>query len=322
MRPTVRSRLWAAGTAFVLGFVIANVGILAIAGADRWIWLGVAVVLMLTGAVGVLVADTGRRLSLWAVLGFELAAVATVLPLWWTLAVALTPPDLVATSMLPQEPRWSVLGDVLGAGPLRDAALTSILTASVATVVAMVLAVPAAYALTRRRVRGARAVRVGAVAVLLLPLVALAGPWSDTAALLDLAGSRWLLAPALLTVALPLALWLALPVLRDAPWSLRDSIRSDGASRAQELRAFAVPVLLPDLLVVGALVWVVAAQDAVLGAALGPTDDSRTLPATLLVGSVEPEQAAAVGVLWLLPVLVLLAVAPRRVRRLIGREPR
>ena len=128
MRPTVRSRLWAAGTAFVLGFVIANVGILAIAGADRWIWLGVAVVLMLTGAVGVLVADTGRRLSLWAVLGFELAVVATVLPLWWTLAVALTPADLVATSMLPQEPRWSVLGDVLGAGPLRDAAVTSILT--------------------------------------------------------------------------------------------------------------------------------------------------------------------------------------------------
>ena len=121
---------------------------------------------------------------------------------------------------------------------------------------------------------------------------------------------------------LRIALWLALPVLRDAPWSLRDSIRSDGASRAQELRAFAVPVLLPDLLVVGALVWVVAAQDAVLGAALGPIDDSRTLPATLLVGSVEPEQAAAVGVLWLLPVLVLLAVAPRRVRRLIGREPR
>lgn len=32
MRPTVRSRLWAAGTAFVAGFVIANVGILLITG--------------------------------------------------------------------------------------------------------------------------------------------------------------------------------------------------------------------------------------------------------------------------------------------------
>ena len=52
MRPTVRSRLWAAGTAFVAGFVIANVGILLITGADRWLWLATAVVLMITGAVG------------------------------------------------------------------------------------------------------------------------------------------------------------------------------------------------------------------------------------------------------------------------------
>jgi multiple sugar transport system permease protein len=160
------------------------------------------------------------------------------------------------------------------------------------------------------------------VAALLAPLVALAGPWSDTAASLRLLGDRWTVVPLLLLVALPLATWLSLPVLRDAPWSLRDSIRSDGAGRRQELRAFAVPILLPDLLVVAALVWVVASQDAVLGAALGPTEDSRTLPATLLLGTVEPSRAAAAGLLWLLPALVLLLVAPRRVRRLIGRDPR
>lgn len=322
MRPTVRSRLWAAGTAFVSGFVIANIGILLIAGADRWLWLGTAVVLMVTGAVGVLVADTDRRLSLWAVLGLELLVVATVVPLWWTVAVALTPSDTTADSLLPADAQWSVFGDVLGGGVLRDAALTSIVAASAATAVAMLLAVPAAYALTRRRVRGGRAVAVGFVVVLLMPLVALAGPWSATAADLGVLGSRWSLAPVLLLVALPLAVWLSIPVLRDAPWSLRDSIRSDGASRPQELRAFVIPVLLPDLLLVTALVWVVAAQDAVLGAALGPTDDSRTLPATLLLGSVEPSRAAAVGLLWLLPVLVLVAVAPHRIRRLIGREHR
>ncbi|WP_311211075.1 MULTISPECIES: hypothetical protein [unclassified Aeromicrobium] len=322
MRPTVRSRLWAAGTAFVSGFVIANVGILLITGADRWLWLATAVVLMITGAVGVLVADTGRRLSLWAVLGFELFVVATLAPLWWAFAVALTPADTTADSLLPADPRWSVFGDVLGAGVLRDAALTSVAAATAATAVAMLLAVPAAYALTRRRVRGGRVVVVSFVAVLLAPLVALAGPWSVTAADLGVLGSRWSVAPVLLLVALPLAVWLSIPVLRDAPWSLRDSIRSDGATRRQELRAFVMPVLAPDLLVVAALVWVVAAQDAVLGAALGPTDDSRTLPATLLLGSVEPSQAAAIGLLWLLPVLALVAIAPRRVRRLIGRDHR
>jgi multiple sugar transport system permease protein len=320
VNPTVRSRLWAAGTAFLLGFVVANVGILAVTGVDRWLWLAVAVVLMLTGAVGVLVADTRRRLSLWAVLGLELAVVGTVAPLWWTVALALTPGDVEATSLLPADARWSVFGDVLRDGALREAAVTSVVAATVVTVVAMLLSVPAAYALARRRVAGGRAVPVVVVAVLLVPLVALAGPWADTADALGLLGSRWAVVVPLLLVALPLALLLTTPVLRDAPWSLRDSIRSDGADRRQEVRAFVVPVLLPDLVVVAALVWVVAAQDVVLGAALGPTTDSRTLPATLLLGSVEPARAAAVGLLWLLPVLVLVAVAPRRVRRLIGRD--
>lgn len=320
MNPTVRSRLWAAGTAFVLGFAIANVGVLVVTGADRWLWLAVAFVLMGTGAVGVLLADTGRRLSLWAVLGLELAVVGTVAPLWWTASLALTPSGTTATSLLPGEPRWSVVGDVLGRGELRDAAVTSVVAATLATVVAMLLAVPAAYGLARRRVRGGRAVPAVVVALLLLPLVALAGPWSYTADALGLLGSRWTVAPVLLLVAVPVALFLCLPVLRDAPWSLRDSIRADGASRRQEVRAFVVPVLLPDLLVVGALVWVLAAQDVVLGAALGPTPDARTLPATLLLGQVPPGQAAAVGLLWLLPALVLVAVAPRRVRRLIGRD--
>ena len=121
MNPTVRSRLWAAGTAFVVGFVLANVGVLVVTGADRWLWVAVAAVLMGTGAVGVLVADTRRRLSLWAVLGLELAVVGTVAPLWWTAAVALTPSGTTATSMLPSSPRWSVLGDALLAGLRRIA---------------------------------------------------------------------------------------------------------------------------------------------------------------------------------------------------------
>jgi multiple sugar transport system permease protein len=322
VRPTVRSRLWAAGTAFATGFVIANVGILLVTGADRWLWVATSAVLMVTGAVGVLVADTRRRLSLWAVLGLELLVLGTVAPLWWTVAVALTPEGTTASSLLPADATWSVFGDVLADATLRRAMVTSAVAALGATVVAMALAVPAAYALTRRRTPGGRVVTVAVVAALLLPLVAVAGPWADTASSWRVLGDRWTVAPLLLLVALPLAVWLSLPVLRDAPWSLRDSIRADGADRRQELRAFAVPVLLPDLLVVAGLVWVVAAQDVVLGAALGPTADSRTLPATLLLGTVEPARAAAAGVLWLLPALVLLLVAPRRVRRLIGREAR
>ncbi len=323
MRPTVRSRLWAAGTAFVVGFGVANVGILLVAGRDRWVWLAVAVVLMLTGAFGVVVADTRRRLSLWAVLGLELAVVATVLPLLWALTLATAPPDaagdpVAPTSLLPSDPQWSQLGDALGTDALRHAAVTSAVSATLATVVAMLVAVPAAYVLVRRRPRGSRLVLGLVVALLLAPLVALASPWAQVVTDLDLLGRRWSVAPLLLLVAVPLATWLSVVVLRAAPWSLRDVIRADGASRRQVLRAFAVPVLLPDLVVVALLVWVVTAQDVVLGAALGATEEARTLPASLLLAGGASQPTAAVGLLCLLPVLLVVALAPRRVRRLVG----
>ena len=61
MSPTVRSRLAASATAFLLGFVLANYGILRVVGPDRALWLALAVVLMLTGAVGVIISRSMVR---------------------------------------------------------------------------------------------------------------------------------------------------------------------------------------------------------------------------------------------------------------------
>ena len=69
--PSVRSRLWASGISFVLGFALANYGILMVVRPDQFLWLGAAAVLMLTGAAGILFADTSRAVSFWAVLEFS-----------------------------------------------------------------------------------------------------------------------------------------------------------------------------------------------------------------------------------------------------------
>lgn len=317
--PTVRSRLWAASVAFGLGFVLANIGILVVAGRDRWAWLAVAIVLMVTGAVGVLVADTRRRLSLWAVVGYELLVAGTLLPVAALLGAASTGEDAEMRGLIPLDQDWSAFEDVLAAGPVRDAALTTVVGASLATLVAMVLAVPAALALVRPGTSGRRAVRGAFVAVLLTPGVVLAVGWFDTYAAARLLGSPWASVVPLLAIALPLAVWLCLHPLRRAPWHLDDAVRADGATRAQRVRRFAVPVLGPDLLVVAALVWVVTAQDLVLGATLGLTEQTRPLSATLL--TVPEPQVAATGLLWLIPALVLAVAFPRRVSRLIGRDP-
>jgi ABC-type glycerol-3-phosphate transport system permease component len=313
----------ASATAFVLGFGVANYGILRVPGRDRWLWFAVAIVLMLTSVVGVLMADSRRRVSMWAVLGLEVLFVFTFLPLLWTFTLATSSDPATSQSLLPQEIQWSVFRDVFGSGSIRQVAATSALVGLIATVVSMLLAVPAAYALVRRQVRFRRVVYFFVLAVLLAPLVALAGPLGDQLRAFGVFGSRFVLVIPTLLITLPLALWLCVTLMRDLPWTLRDSVRADGATRGQTFRAFVVPMVLPALITVGLLTFIAACNDAVIGATLTAGDESRTLPATLLLAADQLDQpsaaVAAAGLLWLVPAVLVLLALPRRTIRLLGR---
>lgn len=325
MTPSVRSRLWASATSFALGFGVGNYGVLMISRPDQWLWIAVAVVLMATGAGGVLFADTSRTVSFWAVLGVEVFTVFTLLPLLWTFTVATTPAGTTPRTLLPQDVSWTAFDGAISSDVLRSAAGTSLLVALVATLVSMPLAVPAAYALVRLPVRGRRLVYGFVVATLLMPVLALAGPFADQLIDLGAYGSRLALVVPTLVVTLPLAIWLCVTVMRDAPWTLLDAVRADGATRAQVLRQFAVPHLGPGVVTIALLVFVAACNDFALGAGLAPDRPSLPLPATLLVASGQLDGSSAVaaaGLLWLLLPLALLLVLPRRINHLLGRSYR
>jgi multiple sugar transport system permease protein len=323
VRPSIRSRVVASAIAFLLGFGVANYGILRVPGRDRWLWFAVAIVLMVTSVVGVLMADSRRRLSMWAVLGVEVLAVFTFLPLLWTFTLATSTETVTTQSLLPYDVHWSVFRDVLGNDTIRHTATTSALVALIATAVSMLLAVPAAYALVQRRVRGRRAVYFFVLAALLAPVVALAGPLGDQLRTFGVFGSRFVLAVPTLLITLPLAMWLSITLMRDLPWSLRDSVTADGATRAQAFRAFGVPMVLPALVTITLITFIAACNDALIGATLTAGDESRTLPATLLLAADQLEQpsaaVAAAGLLWLVPVVLVLLALPRRTIRLLGR---
>jgi multiple sugar transport system permease protein len=281
---------------------------------------------MATSAAGILYADTRRPVSIWSILGVELFAVFTLVPLLWTFTVATTPAGATARTVWPQDVSWSAFDAALHSEVLRHAAGTSAFVAGIATLVTMPLAVGAAYALVRLPVRGRRPAYVLVLAALLLPLVALAGPITDQVIAFDRFGSRWSLVPPALLVTLPLAIWLCVTVFRDVPWTLRDAVRADGATRRQAFRRFAVPNIAPGVLVATLLVFVAGCNDFVLGAALSVDDRSRPLPATLLLATGELDRSsasiAAVGLLWVLPALLLLLVFPRRISQLLGRSYR
>ncbi|MRJ76577.1 ABC transporter permease subunit [Aeromicrobium sp. SMF47] len=326
MTASVRSRLIASAVAFALGFGLGNYGILMVARPDLWLWIVVSLAFMVTGAAGVMFADTSRDVSFWAVLGLEVLVVLTVVPLLWTFTVATAPAGTAPQALWPQDVTWRAFDGAIRSDILQDAALTSLLVSGLATLIAMPLAVAAAYGFVRVPARGKRLAYGLVVAVLLMPVVALAGAYTDLLDAFDVYGSRLALVPPTLVLTLPLAIWLSVTVLRDVPWTLLDAVRADGATPRQVLRHFAAPALLPGLAVVALLVFVAGCNDAVLGVALSPDERTAPLPATLLLatGQVADSSSviAAAGLLWMLPAIVLLLLFPRRINHLLGRSYR
>lgn len=326
MTPTVRSRLWASGVSFGFGFVGANYGLLMIRRPDQWIWLIGAGVFMVSGALGVLFADSVRRFSVWAILGFQLLVAFTLIPFAWTASIALHPLGVEPLTVWPRNATMENFSAVLDSSPLRQAALNSLIVAGASTLIAVVLAFFAAYAIVQANFRGRRAVYGLILGTLFAPLVTLVGPMADQALAFGLYDTKRTLIVVYLALTLPLALWLFISLFTRVPWSLRDAARADGAGRLQLLRRVYVPVVGPGLIVVTLIVFFVACNDLVLGLALGTTENSLTVPASLasLGGGFDNVSGAtaAAGLLWFLPVLLFVLVFQRKIVWLLGRPNR
>jgi len=325
--PTVRSRLAAAAAAFLLGFVLANYSILRVVGPDRWLWLALAVILMVTGAVGVIISDSPRRVSVWSVVGLELMIVFTLTPLLWMFSIAVTPDLETPTSMLPQRVDWSAFGEALDNAALRGALLNSFLVSFVATLISLAIAIPAARTLIRERGRLASRIYLGVVTLILAPLIVFQGAIAEQLRVFGLIGWRLAAVIPMLLLTVPLATWLCVSVLRDVPWTLRDAIRVEGASTGDEFRRFVVPIIGPGLLVAAFITFVVALNDFAVGAVMMSSQSSRLLPATMIFASGDTggsgdSAAMALALLLLLPWLAVMLAVPRKILLLLGRTYR
>ncbi len=321
MNPPIRSRMWAAGVAFGLGFVLANYGILAVARPDHIVWLVAAVIMMTTGVLGVLFADSPRSFSLWAIIGLEILIGFTLVPLAWLLSMAVAPTTFDRSTLLPSDPTGEHFADVMSSATVRGAALDTLMVAAAASIIALVLGGMAAYALVTAELRG-RPIAYGFVlAAMFLPLITVVGPIAEQSLAFGVDGSRGVLTFAYLTLTLPLAIWLLTRLFRAVPWSLRDAARADGATAMQSVRSIWLPLVAPGVLAVTGMVFFTAWNFLLFGLALGApaggSSGARTVPGSLAAIGQEfaiPSSAmAATTLLWFVPVLLVVVTFQRRI---------
>jgi multiple sugar transport system permease protein len=165
-------------------------------------------------------------------------------------------------------------------------ARNSFLVAMVSTAIALLMGVPAGYALARLRFRGAGLIGLSLFATYLIPGTLLFIPMHQivtTLGLLDTPLALLVVYPTFLT---PFCAWLMAAYFKTIPAELEDCARVDGCSRLGAMIRITVPLATPGILSAAIFSFTGAWNEFLYALVLVTSGDLKTLPvgivATLL----------------------------------------
>lgn len=184
------------------------------------------------------------RILLWALLAAVLILYG--FPFVYLLLTSFkTPLDAISVPPTVWPEKWTLENYVsaLSREGVAPALINSVVTAVISTALSLVLAVPAAYAITRFRTPSGRVFIVAALVTRMVPTIAVGAPLVETMRNLGLTDTSFGLALAHTTISLPLSIWLMASFFEAVPDELDEAAAMDGCSRLQALWRVVLPVV-------------------------------------------------------------------------------
>lgn len=267
-------------------------------------------------------ASTETRTKIGTWVGFVLILVWCLLPVVWILSLSFKGPGETAAGspqFLPKDPTLQNYRDILDNPDFLDALRNSFAIAAISTLLSVIFATLAAYAIARLEFRGKRAVLSLALAIAMFPVVSLVGPLFDmwrTFGLFD----TWpgLIIP-YMSFTLPLAIWTLSAFFREIPWEMEQAAQVDGATSWQAFRKVIVPLAAPGVFTAAILTFFFAWNEFVLAISLTSTTSSRTVPAQMSY-FVGPDpfnppygQLATASVVVTVPIIIIVLLFQRKI---------
>jgi raffinose/stachyose/melibiose transport system permease protein len=206
---------------------------------------------------------TARRPVRWTTIVLVVLAMLWIYPVIWTLTNAVkTTADLYAGPLaVPIPPAIGNLAEAWNRANLGQALLNSAYVASLTVAGTILLAIPAAFSLTRLRPPGRAALFVLVLAPLVIPTEVLIVPLFSIYRTLGLISSLPGLALVNVVFSVSFATIILAGYFRRIPQELIDAGRLDGAGRLALLMSIAIPLARPGIVAVAVLVAVFAWND-------------------------------------------------------------
>lgn len=258
----------------------------------------------------------------WIVGGFAVVGYA-LFPVAWILSLSFTSPaDLANRRFLPTSVSGENYREIFtgNASSLFLSALrNSIGICLIATLVSVVLAMFAAYAIARLEFPGKRLILSTALAVAIFPVISIVTPLFNVWRQIGLYDTWPGLIIPYLSLTLPISIWTLSAFFREIPWEMEQAAQVDGATTWQAFRKVIVPLAAPGVFTTAIISFFIAWNDFVYGISLTSTERARPVPAALafFTGASQFElptgAISAAAVIVTIPVVVLVLLFQRRI---------
>ncbi|WP_431279480.1 carbohydrate ABC transporter permease [Leifsonia poae] len=251
-----------------------------------------------------------------------LLAVFVLVPLYVMVTSAMKPLQDVqgAFTWIPTTVTLQPFIDIWSTVPLASYFLNSLIVSSAATALSVVVAIFAAYAVSRYRFKGRTLFTTSVLStqmfpgvLFLLPLFLIFVNLNQTLGI-QLVGTRWGLIITYLTFSLPFAIWMLAGYFDGIPRDLDEAATVDGAGPLRALFSVVLPAARPGVVAV-AIYSFMTAWGEVLFASVMTNDENRTLAVGLQLYSTQTNvfwnQIMAASLVVSIPVVVAFLLLQR-----------
>ena len=265
--------------------------------------------------------NSAKNTKWWTLAGIVIV-IYSFFPVLWMISLAFKPPsDIVSRDpqFLPSSFTLDNFAQIFSQPLFTRALINSIGIALIATVISVIIAMFAAYAIARLEFPGKKVLLSLALAIAMFPQAALVGPLFDMWRGLGIYDTWLGLIIPYLTFALPLSIWTMSAFFRQIPWEMEHAAQVDGATQWQAFRKVIVPLAAPGVFTTAIITFIAVWNDYMIALQFGTTPEMYTSIVALskFTGAYGYDTPwgtiMAAGVIITVPLLVAVLIFQRRI---------
>ena len=264
-----------------------------------------------------------RKIKPGRVLGLIFAAlfiVVLVFPFYWQIVSSVkTPQDIMKmpTELWPSRFSLQFYKNVFELHHFQIYLRNSIIVSTATMALALLVALPAAYAFTRIAFPGRRFWKNFMLVANMFPIIAVVTPLFVAFKKLHLINTYWGLIIPSIVITLPLSVWTLVAFLQQIPYDLEEAAQIDGASRFQAVVRVVMPLMGPGLFSTAIISFITAWNELMFSLVFVTKDQWRTVPVGISLFSGEYTvpwgDMAAASIVATVPIVIVVLVFQKQI---------